>query len=325
MLRIPVYLPSVDFPPVARTRRNRCDIAVGDGAQISNSEARPHVNGKYFVIGGRGYIGAALFSSIPDGAAAYASASSGFEGFLRLRLEEPDDFANLPISNGDVVFLTAAISAPDICAREHSRAWAVNVTGTSAFIVHAISRGAQVVFFSSDTVYGERQEAFDEATIGNPAGEYAEMKSALEKNFRGNPLFKSIRLSYVFSREDKFTKYLSACAQGGEEAELFHPFYRAIVHRNDVIEGALALAERWDEFPQHIINFGGPEVLSRIEFAECLQRYALPNLRFRVTEPDDEFFKNRPRTIAMRSTILPALLGRPAHTLAEAVRIEFGE
>jgi dTDP-4-dehydrorhamnose reductase len=35
---------------------------------------------------------------------------------------------------GDVVFLTAAISAPDICAREHERAWAVNVTGSSELI-----------------------------------------------------------------------------------------------------------------------------------------------------------------------------------------------
>jgi len=280
---------------------------------------------KYFVIGGRGYVGAALYASIPHGASGLATASSESEGFLRLRLGVPQDFASLPISFGDVVFLTAAISAPDICAREHSRAWAVNVTGTSEFIAKVISRGARVVFFSSDTVYGERSDAFDETAERNPAGEYAEMKAEVEKNFLCNPLFKSIRLSYVFSREDKFTKYLAGCAERGEEVELFHPFYRAIVHRDDVVDGALALAQRWDEFPQQVINFGGPEVLSRIDFAECLKRYALPSLRFRVTEPGDEFFKNRPRVIAMSSEILPNLLARPSRTLAEAVRIEFGQ
>jgi len=281
------------------------------------------MTGKYFIIGGQGYVGAALYSSIPDGVSAFASASSDIEGFLHLRLEVLGDFANLPISAGDTVFLTAAISSPDICAREHDRAWAVNVTGTSEFIDKVISRGARFVFFSSDAVYGERGDAFDETAKSIPAGEYAEMKAEVEKRFLGNPLFKSIRLSYVFSREDKFTKYLSGCVERGEEVELFHPFYRAIVHRDDVVEGALALARRWEEFPQQVINFGGPEVLSRIDFAECLKRNALPSLRFRVTEPGDEFFKNRPRVIAMSSEILPMLLGRPSRTLADAARIEF--
>lgn len=279
--------------------------------------------GKYFVIGGRGYVGVALFSSIPDGMVGLRTASSASEGFLRLRLEAPQDFADLPIADGDIVFLTAAISAPDICAREHDRAWAVNVTGTSAFVASAITRGARVVFFSSDTVYGEREDEFDERAACKPAGEYAVMKHEVERRFAGNPSFKVIRLSYVFSREDKFTQYLVGCAQRNEEAELFHPFFRAIVHRNDVVDGALALAQRWDEFPQTIINFGGPKVLSRIDFADCLRQASSPNLKYRVIEPEDAFFKNRPRVIAMSSDILPKLLGRPSRNLAEAARIEF--
>jgi nucleoside-diphosphate-sugar epimerase len=113
------------------------------------------------------------------------------------------------------------------------------------------------------------------------------------------------------------------CANAGDEVELFHPFYRSIVHRNDVIEGALALAEHWERFPQQVINFGGPELLSRIDFAQILKQYAFPDLRLQVVEPAEEFFKNRPRVIAMLSEILPALLGRPSRSLAEAVQIEF--
>ena len=283
------------------------------------------VSSRYFVIGGRGYVGAALYSSIPNREFAFATASSAFEGFLRLRLEVPQDFANLPISFGDVVFLTAAISAPDICVREPHRAWAVNVSGTSAFIAHVIARGGRVIFFSSDTVYGDRSNTCDETAVRNPAGAYAEMKAEIETRFLGHPLFRSIRLSYVFSREDKFTRYLLGCAERGEVAELFHPFYRAIVYRDDVVEGALALARHWDDFPQPVINFCGPEVLSRIDFAERLMAGALPSLRFQVTEPGEEFFHNRPRVIAMSSSIFPSLLGRSATTLADAVRIEFGK
>lgn len=282
-------------------------------------------NYKIFVVGASGYIGKLLHKSSKADCVAYGTSSTGTAELLHLRLDAPADFDYGLIQPADVVLLAAAISAPDICAREHECAWAVNVTGTSEFVTQVISRGGRVVFFSSDTVYGERGDAFDETANSNPAGEYAEMKAEVEKRFLEHPLFKSIRLSYVFSREDKFTKYLSGCAERNEEAELFHPFYRAIVHRDDVVEGALALAKRWEEFPQPVINFGGPAVLSRIDFAECLQSNTLPSLRFRVTEPGNEFFKNRPRVIAMSSEILPKLLARPSSTLVEAVRIEFGQ
>jgi nucleoside-diphosphate-sugar epimerase len=242
---------------------------------------------------------------------------------LALDLKAPSNFDYDLIEVGDVVLLTAAISAPDICAREHERAWAVNVTGTSAFITNVIEQGARVIFFSSDTVYGERKEPFDELTPCKPAGEYAVMKHEVEQRFAGNAGFKAIRLSYVFSREDKFTRYLVGCAQRNEEAELFHPFCRAIVHRDDVVAGALALAQRWDETPEQIINFGGPQVLSRVEFAECLREVHLHNLQFRVTEPDEAFFHNRPRVIAMTSPVFARLLGRSPHSLCEAARLEF--
>lgn len=281
------------------------------------------VTGKYIVIGGRGYLGAKLFASIPDGIIGLRTASLPSKEFLRLRLEALQDAVDLPINDGDTIFLTAAISAPDICVREHDRAWAVNVTGTTEFIANVIARGGRVVFFSSDTVYGEQVDEFDERTNCNPAGEYAAMKYEVEQRFIGNPSFKAVRLSYVYSREDKFSRYLAGCATRNEDADLFHPFFRAIVHRDDVVTGALALAERWGEMPEQIINFGGPQVLSRIDFAECLREAHLHDLRFKVTEPGVDFFKNRPRVISMTSPVFARLLGRPPCRLREAARQEF--
>ena len=85
----------------------------------------------------------------------------------------------------------------------------------------------------------------------------------------------------------------------------------------------MALAARWDEFPEQVINFGGPQVLSRIDFAECLREAHLHELRFKVMEPDADFFKNRPRVIAMTSPIFARLLGRSPRTLHEAACLEF--
>ena len=280
-------------------------------------------NYKLIVVGATGYIGKSLYADFITNSTVYGTSSAGADGLLCLQLNAPNDFDYEIIQPSDAVLLTAAISAPDVCAREHGRAWAVNVTGTSEFIARVMARGGRVIFFSSDTVYGERGDEFDERAACNPAGEYAAMKHEVEKRFLGDPLFKAIRLSYVFSRDDKFTKYLSRCSERGEEADIFHPFYRAVIYRDDVVAGAIALTQRWDEFSQSTINFGGPEVLTRTEFGEILRDTALPNLRFRVSEPDAGFFKNRPRVIRMASPILASLLGRPAHTLREAAKIEF--
>jgi dTDP-4-dehydrorhamnose reductase len=278
---------------------------------------------KYIVIGGRSYLGSRLFASLPEDVPSLRTASLDAEGYFRLRLDFEDDFAALPVVAGDTVFLTAAISAPDVCSREHDRAWAVNVLGTAKLIESVITRGGRLVFCSSDAVYGERADAFADAANCRPAGAYATMKHEIEQRFTGDPRFKAIRLSYIFSREDKFTRYLSMCATTGEEADLFHPFCRAVVHREDVVAGAIALAERWDEVPQQFINFGGPHVLSRVAIAERFREAHFHDLRFKVTEPDADFFVNRPRVIAMTSPAFARLLGRSPRALPEATRLEF--
>ena len=284
-----------------------------------------NVNANIFVIGATGYIGSKLFSEAKKFSSVYGTTSSNSDNFLTLRLEENFNLRNLNIGFGDTVLIAASISRPDVCDREYSKSWLVNVKGTSLLIKNLIDCGARSIFFSSDTVYGERQDEFDEKAACNPVGRYSEMKHEVEQRFAGNALFKSIRLSYVFSREDKFSSYLIRCAERNEEADLFHPLCRAIVHRNDVVEGVLALTARWDEFPQQVINFGGPQVLSRIEFAECLRETHLHDLRFRVKEKeaDADFFKNRPRVIAMMSPVFSRLLGRPPRSLREAAAIEF--
>lgn len=278
---------------------------------------------KIFTIGASGYIGRSVYEKSINEFSGYGTSTLGGNGLLALHLSKPLDFDYSIISDGDFVLLAAAISAPDICSNDRDQALSVNVTGTSQFISKVLERKGRIIFFSSDTVYGESDKPFSESFIGKPAGVYAEMKAAVEKSFLGSSLFKSIRLSYVFSRHDKFTNYLFGCAEKDEEAEIFDPFHRSIIYRDDVVDGVIALTQRWNYFPQQIINFGGPKLLSRVNFADCLKSHALPGLRFRVKNPGDDFFKNRPRSIPMLSDVLPMLLGRPLKTLEEAVRVEF--
>jgi len=275
------------------------------------------------VVGASGYIGEKIYTQAISQYTTRGTSTAGMKPLMRLKLDAPDDFDYSIINGSSVVILTAAISSPDICAREFDRAWDVNVKGTASFIAKVISKGARVIFFSSDTVYGERTDVFDESSICNPVGDYAVMKHEVEKLFFDDPAFKTLRLSYVFSKNDKFTKYLQNCDFRGEEAEIFHPLYRAVVHLDDVVQGTMALAERWNEFPQTVINFGGPEVLSRTEFASMLRDSVMHSLKLRQIEPDSDFFASRPRVIQMRSPALSSLLNRPVRTLSAAALLEF--
>ena len=278
---------------------------------------------KSVVIGASGYIGARLLGAAAALGTTRGTSTRGSAALHAYDLAGPHAAAERVVSGSDVVFVAAAISSPDICARDPALARAVNVTGTVSLIDAAIAHGARVICFSSDTVYGETETAVDEEGACNPAGDYAAMKHEVERRFAGHPQVKFLRLSYVFSRGDKFTQYLARCATTDEMAQIFHPFFRAVVHLDDVVAAAITLAARWSEVPGQFVNVGGPQVLSRIEFAETLRAAALPGLRFTVTEPAADFFTSRPRVIRMRSAILPMLLGREPRKLAEAVTMEF--
>jgi dTDP-4-dehydrorhamnose reductase len=278
---------------------------------------------RVIVVGASGYVGRPLFESSKKTFLTLRTSSVVKEDFILLRLDKIQDYYSIKIETGDVVLLTAAISAPDACANDYSYSRSINVNGTSAFIDYVISKGGKIIFFSSDAVYGENNKDFDESKICMPCGEYAEMKYEVENRFINSELFKSIRLSYVFSIEDKFTKYLTSCIERNVDAELFHPFFRSIVHRKDVIEGVISIINLWDTIPERVINFGGPNVVSRVDFAECARNIFFKNLCYKVTEPDSNFFKNRPRAIAMKSPIFNRVLGRSPNSIEEMMRIEF--
>ena len=228
------------------------------------------------------------------------------------------------IKEGDVIIFAAAISEPSVVSAQFDKALAVNVESTGEFIETAIGKGCKVLFLSSDAVYGDVETGFDESHPVNPKGAYAEMKAVVEKRFEGNPNFKALRLSYNFFKDDRFTTYLRQCAESGVEAEVFDPLTRAVVHRDDTVDAILNIVANWDGADGQYINCGGPEVMSRQRFTEILKTVALPNLKFKVTAPPAKFYGDRAAFSEMHSPNLEKILGRPRHTVEQAVELEFG-
>ena len=287
--------------------------------RIKISTKKQTIKMSIFVIGAKGFIGANLVRAAEEKGHVIGTSSKEDSGYLFLDLANLKNFNFDVFSPEDVVFVTSAISAPDICENDYNYAYNVNVSGTKQLIRGAIGRGSRVIFFSSDVVYGENLDSFDESEMTRASGAYAKMKQVVEREFEGVSSFKTIRLSYVFSLDDKFTCYLRSCAKNGRAAELYEPFQRSIVCRADVVDAALNLARDWEKYPETIINFGGSQLVSRVELCKVIKEKILPDLDFKVVEPPSNFFLNRPRIINMRSPILPRLLGRQPTGVADAL------
>jgi nucleoside-diphosphate-sugar epimerase len=280
-----------------------------------------HKTPKNFVIGATSYIGKHIFKKLEIETSVIGTSTRNIEGLLQFNLLHPAKFSYDLIEPMDNIFFVAAISSPDSMKEAHQ----INVAGTSFFIEQALKRNARIIFFSSDTVYGNSEIQCDESSICNPLGNYALMKNEIENTFLDNALFKSIRLSYVFSKYDKLTSYLIQCDQKNLEAEIFHPFVRAFIYLDDVIDAVIALSSKWNDFFTPIINLGGPQAISRLDFASSLKRFALPNLNYAEALPPEIFFKQRPKVINMKSSYINLLLSRGANTIDEAIKTEFNK
>ena len=243
-----------------------------------------------------------------------------------LDLKEAENFDYLLLDNIDYVVFTAAISGPDKCAEDFDNCWSINVTGTSYFIREAIKRKCRVLFFSSDAVFGDIPGAiYTEESETNAYTPYGRMKKAVEDEFKENPLFKAIRLSYVASSKDRFVTYCIDCMKNGETADIFHPFYRNVISVSDVVDVVRYFAKHWDEYKQTFLNVAGKELVSRVRIADELNRHLGGKLQYSVSMPGAEFFTNRPRITQMKSLYMQEYKIIPDNTFTEKIKKELEE
>lgn len=278
---------------------------------------------KLHIVGSDGFIGQNLLPRLPEDAEVvrYTQAAGVGEKQLELTTPRAEDVSE--IQPGDYVVFLAAIASPDVCRDRYEEAYAVNVTGTERFIRRCLDKKARVLFFSSDVVVGATETPQDETATVCPVGNYGRMKHQVEKAFVGEPRFKVFRLSYVFSKGDRFIRYLQSCVEKGETADVFQALYRNVIYLQDVLDGVLALGRSFDQWENQIFHLSGPELLCRADMAALYRRIAAPELRYTTSVPDASFFEARPNCIATASLYLERLLGRPAMALADAMKKEF--
>lgn len=276
---------------------------------------------KIMLFGADGYIGTKLSRSLSVKYKIIQYSVSTVMGMKYFDLMNPcNSLDDSHISGDDIAVFMAAVSSPDVCENDYETAYQINVTGTKYIIEKLLGKGVRVVFFSSDTVYGaDKTLIYDESSPKNPFGAYGKMKSSVEDEFLQYPGFLTLRLSYIFSFEDKFTKYLLSNSNNGKK-EIYHPFSRSVVYIEDLVDAIISIINKWPKI--NIINICGDSLISRVDIANNIKELVNPKLSFNIINPGENFFSIRPPIIQTRSLYLQKLLGRNTYSLKKSINIE---
>ncbi len=277
------------------------------------------------LVGSSGYIAGFLLEAFAREQNINRLIKIGQDGIVDsyLNLLEPENFDYSTLDNVDYVIFTAAVSGPDKCADEYDMCWSVNVTGTEYFIRETIKRNCNVLFFSSDAVFGDIPGAiYTEDSETKAETPYGRMKKAVEDMFKGDLHFKALRLSYVVSARDRFVSYCLRCMERNETADVFHPFYRNCVAVSDVVDVVVWLVNHWGEYRPFFLNVAGKELVSRIRIADELNRFLGNKLKITISTPDDTFYKNRPRITQMKSLYMQKYVILEDNTFTEKLQKE---
>lgn len=274
---------------------------------------------KVYVFGSSGFIGKNLSS--------YLSSDSRFD-VITVGREGCDIYADLDgeysqlvkvIEPHDFFVFLSSVSSPDLCIKEPAIIRRINVDNTIDLIKCLNEKHVNVVFSSSDVVFGCSNRPCNEDSTVKPFGFYAETKALVEEELKKIVNAKVIRFSYVLGDGDKYTTSLKQAVENNHRMEVFRGFNRAIVALDDVLLGIKHLILYWDDIQEKVINFCGPKLVSREELTEIASSIVFKDLDYCVVEAPNGFWDARPKTIDMRSNFFEDLLGRPPYTIQQTL------
>ena len=64
------------------------------------------------------------------------------------------------------------------------------------------------------------------------------------------------------------------------------------------------LINHWEDYEPQVLNVAGNELVSRVRIADELNRLYDNKLKYVITSPGEDFYKNRPRITQMKSLYL---------------------
>lgn len=222
-----------------------------------------------------------------------------------------------------------ALTAPDYCETHPEEADAVNVTATGALAMAAFAADAHFTFVSTDLVFNGREGMYTEEDPPDPTHHYARTKAQAEHYARtASPEFAVVRPSFIYGEplaphQSSFSHLLIRNLREGTPSKVFTDQYRSPV---PVEALAAAVLEISDRALSGVWHLGGPERVSRSEFARLLADVAGldPAPLEDVSMDDARLAAPRPRDVSLNTAKARAGLETPLPAPADAFRALYG-
>ncbi|CAJ1350950.1 unnamed protein product [Effrenium voratum] len=273
------------------------------------------------LVTGTGYVGRFLIPALEkDGYHVVAVSRSSKP--LAMDLCNPDDCERvLQEVKPDVIVHTAALSVPAKCEADEVAAMCSNAPQHFARIAQELNPAVRFVFLSTDQVLDGKGHLVPESIEAHPINVYGKsklkMEAAIKDIFAKHTIF---RMSFVYGPEvegahNTFLQFALDKLRQGKEFDCFvDQKIRSCIYIDDVV-AALRLAVQGNI--DGVVNLGGPEPLSRVEFCQRVARHVgvediVKGTTYSLPTPS-------PADISMDISRLSKLLGRSPSTLSDAL------
>jgi len=223
----------------------------------------------------------------------------------------------------DVVIHSAAITNVDACERDQAATRALHVGATEELAAYCERRGAQLIYVSTDAVFnGRKIGPYLESDVTAPLNLYGVTK--LEGEGRALACGRGLVLrTNIFGwrpvRHDSFGEWVLGALRSGAPLTmftdvLFSPIATVLLAR--VIESCM------DKDVAGLFHAGGSEAISKCEFAyRVAAAYGLPTAGIApILVADKLLMAERPRNMALDSSLLAKRLGHAMPDIAESIR-----
>jgi dTDP-4-dehydrorhamnose reductase len=122
----------------------------------------------------------------------------------------------------DIFFHLAAYTNVDGAEKEKELVYAINVEGTRNVFEQTVSKGKQFIYISTDFVFDGIKPPYDEKSVPNPAGYYAQTKYEGEKVLKDKAMIIRISYPYRASFEPKkdFVRKIKSVLEEGKELKM---------------------------------------------------------------------------------------------------------
>jgi len=232
-------------------------------------------NSTVFVTGGSGFLGCHLCDQLRSRFDVHASYNSNPCSLQHCRTTQLDitdhDHVVETISqcSPSLIVHAAAVSSPDVCERDPSRAWAVNVDGTKNLITAAMKRAVPLIYVSTDMVFSGQEGNYTENDDPAPINFYGKTKREAEIICRkASDTCTIVRITLQYGRgrgtARSFSDWLLHNLSAGSKVPLFYDQYRTPTYVKDTVRGIEIIALNGK--PGDLYHLAGPDRIDRHSF-----------------------------------------------------------